>query len=270
MQNGKPYVQLTLDEKNLNEEVCAVLSVSSNKTPNQPIDFPMNIPDVDVSQIHFVQLTYVDPKPERFHVILMRDCLVTIMNTLKDWNAKKQPFAAPPQPGILACAQYHGDDLWYRVWIDGVVGEKQSLLVADRTKNVFLDRGYRVYFVDFGNEEIVPLDCLNECPAILQTIPWQSIQIKLANIQLSDEERRVLLRQFETERLEMKIVEKKQNLYHVELTYNGKSLRESIVELRKKNPTPIVPSTNIEVSTLALVFTGNKISFSLLGLESTY
>ena len=128
IEHGKPYVRLTLDERNLNEEVCAALPSSTTLKSNQPNYSQLNEPDVDPTEVHYVQLSNVDPQPECFHVILMRDCLVTIMNTLKDWDAKKQPFPSPPQPGALACAQYHGDDLWYRVRIQSVSSRKQSTL----------------------------------------------------------------------------------------------------------------------------------------------
>ncbi|CAF5172409.1 unnamed protein product, partial [Rotaria magnacalcarata] len=77
------------------------------------------------------------------------------MNVLKDWNASKQPLTAPPKPNMLVCAQYDADDFWYRAWIQNVT-----------------ENGYRVYFVDFGNDEIVSIDRLSECPDILRTIPW--------------------------------------------------------------------------------------------------
>ena len=58
----------------------------------------------------------------------MRDCLATIMNVLKDWNANKQPLTIQPKPNMLVCAQYEGDDLWYRAWIENVTGIKFQLL----------------------------------------------------------------------------------------------------------------------------------------------
>ena len=98
--------------------------------------------------------------------------------------------------------------------------------------------------MDFGNEEIVSIDRLSECPDSLRTIPWQSIQIKLANIKLIDDERYELLKDFETERLEMKILQKNQDVYVVDLFNNGKSLIDYIEELRKKQPPPQPPKIN--------------------------
>jgi hypothetical protein len=75
---------------------------------------------------------------------------------------------------------------------------------------------------------------MSECPDSLRNIPWQSVQIKLANITLTDDERFLLLRDFETDRFDMKILSKNQDVYSVELVNNGKSLTEYMIELRKK------------------------------------
>ncbi len=121
--------------------------------------------------------------------------------------------------------------------VHGLIRSLVNYLNVFNLKQIFfLDKGYHVYFVDFGNEEIVSIDRLSECPENLRAIPWQSIQIQLANIKLTDDERYVLLRDFETDRLEMKIIQKNQDVYLVDLMNNGKSIVEHIVELRKKQP----------------------------------
>lgn len=214
-ENQIPYIQLNLGERNLNNEISTILSSSIAEQPPL-LTFDSHRPQLDFSQTYFAQITTVDSEPECFHVLLMQDCLPTIMNVLKDWNENQQSSIKSPQANMLVCAQYEVDDLWYRAWIENVT-----------------DRGFRVYFVDFGNEEIVSLNRLSECPANLRTIPWQSIQIKLANIQLTDEERQFLLQHYENERLEMKICSMNQNLYLVELFQQGKSLTDRILESRK-------------------------------------
>jgi hypothetical protein len=110
---------------------------------------------------------------------------------------------------------------------------------------LFLEVGYRVYFVDFGNEETVSMDRLSECPDVLRTIPWQCIQIKLAQIQLTDDERHLLLRKFEAERLEMKIVRQQQNIFFVELCHHGMSLVEYMYELRHKKIQRAMPTDEV-------------------------
>ncbi|CAF2637656.1 unnamed protein product [Rotaria sp. Silwood2] len=240
IENGIPYVQLNLGKRDLNAEIRAILpqslsssssttTIVSENVDNEIINFDLNKPEMNISEVHSVQLTTVDAESECFHVLLMRDCLPTIMNILRDWNANKQPLTKQPKPNMLVCAQYEGDDLWYRAWIENVS-----------------EIGFRVYFVDFGNEEIVSMDRLSECPDILRNMPWQSVQIKLANIKLTDEERYILLRDFETARLDMKILSKNQDIYSVELISNEKSLSEYIFELRqnKEQQTQITPITN--------------------------
>ncbi|CAF0753797.1 unnamed protein product [Adineta ricciae] len=218
-ENNIPYVRLNLGEKNLNNEIRALLNASTVVKSDPVMQFDTYQPEVDLAGSHYVQLTSVDADPECFHVLLMRDCLPTIMNTLKDWNANKQPLVGQPKSDTLVCAQYDVDDLWYRAWIRKVT-----------------NNGAYVYFVDFGNEEHVSNDRLSECPDVLKSIPWQSVQVKLVNINLTDNERYALLRDFETERLEMKISQKNQNIYLVELFNNGKSLSDYVANLRKQQP----------------------------------
>ncbi|CAF4848163.1 unnamed protein product [Rotaria sp. Silwood1] len=222
IENGIPYIRLNLGERNLNNEICNILQSSSIIKQNQIMNFASNKPEINLSEIYYVQLTTVDTEPECFHVLLMRDCLSIIMNVLKDWHASRKPLTVEPKSNMLVCAQYDADDLWYRGWIQNVT-----------------EGGYRVYFVDFGNEEIVSIDRLSECPDILKNIPWQSVQIKLANITLTDDERYILLKDFETDRLEMKIIQKHQDIYYVDLVANEKSLVEHILELRKKQQSKI-------------------------------
>ncbi|CAF1144617.1 unnamed protein product [Adineta ricciae] len=221
-ENGIPYIQLNFGERNLNSEILAILPASIPQKSSQVVNsIDSQKAEVSTTEIHSVQLTTVDTESECFHVLLIRDCLPTIMNVLKDWDASKQPLTAHPQPNTLICAQYEGDDLWYRAWI----------------KNVN-ETGVDVYFVDFGNEELVSFARLSECPDILRNIPWQSVQIRLANIKLTDDERYLLLRDFETDRLNMKILSKDQDVYMVELNHNGKSLTEYMLDLRKKKEQP--------------------------------
>jgi hypothetical protein len=229
IENGMPYIRLNLGERNLNNEIRSILSSSTAIKQDQIIHFDSNKPELNLSEIHYAQLTTVDTETECFHVLLMRDCLATIMNVLKDWNANKQPLTTQPKSNMLVCAQYDADDLWYRAWIKSVHGVENS---------------YRVYFVDFGNEEVVTSNRLSECPDVLRNIPWQSVTIKLANIKLTDDERYVLLRDFETDRLEMKIIQKNQDVYLVDLINNGKSIVEHILELRKKQQSQITTINN--------------------------
>jgi hypothetical protein len=112
--------------------------------------------------------------------------------------------------------------------------------------------------VDFGNEEIVSIDRLSECPDSLMNIPWQSVQIKLANIKLTDDERYLLFRDFETDRFEMKIIQKNQDIYLVDLFNNGKSIVEHILELRKKQQHEVLSTQPIQQSLTKVSTTTNE------------
>ena len=128
IENGMSYVQLNLGERNLNAEICAILPQPTIptviKSDNEIISFDANKPEMNITETHSVQLTTVDTDSECFHVLLMRDCLSTIMNVLKDWDVNKQPLTSQPKPNMLVCAQYEGDDLWYRAWIQSIAGIK--------------------------------------------------------------------------------------------------------------------------------------------------
>ncbi len=122
IENGIPCIRLNLGERNLNNEIRQHFPSTTIIKSNPIIDFNSHQPEINLSETHIVQLTTVDPQSECFHVLLMRDHLVTIMNVLKDWNATKQPFTNPPKTKMLVCAQYEVDDLWYRAWIEKITG----------------------------------------------------------------------------------------------------------------------------------------------------
>ncbi|CAF3329822.1 unnamed protein product [Rotaria socialis] len=114
IENGLPYVQLNLGERNLNAEIRAILpqpSVSTTTTILQKLDdeqvnFNSNKPEMNIFETHSVQLTRVDADSECFHVVSMRDNLPTIMSALNDWDVEKQPLIIEPKPNMLICPQY--------------------------------------------------------------------------------------------------------------------------------------------------------------------
>lgn len=127
MENNLPCVRLTLGERNLNHEVRAVLSSSTMPRPSSRMTFDSQRPQVNLAETHNVQLTAIDPQSDCLYVLLMRDCLTTIVNVLKDWNAGDYRLNGGPKPNTLVCAQYDADDLWYRAWITSVTGKRRYL-----------------------------------------------------------------------------------------------------------------------------------------------
>jgi len=120
IENGVPYIRLNLADRNLNQEINQLLPSTAINKSNLIVDFNSSKPQVNLNEAHFVQLTTVDPNSECFHALLLRDPIAKIMNILKDWNASKQPITSPLKIGMLVCAQYEADDLWYRAWIKNI------------------------------------------------------------------------------------------------------------------------------------------------------
>jgi len=247
LENGIPHVQLALAEKNLNQAIRALFV--SSPVP-EPIVFDQQKPVIKLSEMHQVQLTTVDPDGQCFHVLLFGEPMTRILNVLKDWKANKQPLKSSPKVNTLVCAQYE-DGLWYRAWIASIT-----------------EKGYEVYFVDFGNEETVSIDLLTECPDSIRLIPWRSIQVKFHNIQMDDDERYLLLRKYDTQQLDMKVLHHEQDVYSVELFYNGKSITDPIVEARQRKivikepvvavrPTPTPTPTPTSAPTPTPMVNGN-------------
>lgn len=219
-----PYVQLSKHGRNLNEEIRQVITPVLNRLIPL-ITLETNQPEVNPNESHNVQMTHFDAQTQCFHALLLRESLVTVYNKLKLAAEKRFTSKDQIKLGSLVCAQHEEDELWYRGWIRSV-GE----------------RGCRVYFVDFGNEEMIPFDRLSECPEVLRTIPWLSVSIQLKNFPIDEDERDELWRQFrKNERLTMKVLEQKKHMFLVDLIANEKSLTEVLDEYRKKKPPPTPP-----------------------------
>ena len=225
IENNVPHVQLTYHQRNLNQEVRQALSPSVIRAP-PTITFEMNQPEIDPLESHVVQITHYNSESKRFQALLLRDSIVTVINTLKDWSRKKMVTKDQIRPEMLVCAQYDEDDLWYRGWIRSVG-----------------DRSCRVYFVDFGNEESIPMDRLSECPDALHTIPWLNVPIQLNSLPADEEEREELWKHLKKhERVTMKVLGLRKEVYIVELFANDKSAAEFLSEFRKnKAPPPPQP-----------------------------
>ena len=82
-----------------------------------------NLPVMNTSEVYQVQLTIAADDCDSFHVFLMNEYLATIMNVLKNWNSHENVLKSPPSIDRLVCAQYEGDGLWYRAWIEDIVGK---------------------------------------------------------------------------------------------------------------------------------------------------
>ncbi|CAF0739596.1 unnamed protein product [Didymodactylos carnosus] len=214
-----PHVQLIDNQRNLNREIRTTVPVLSSSIVSDPlIDLFNYKPTLNENEIYKVQLAVIDAEDEMLHVILIRDVLATIIQVLKDWNNQREPIKSVPNVPQLVCAQFTGDDLWYRAWIKSCKGNTFS-----------------VYYVDFGNDENLTLDRLTECPQSLRQIPWLAVQVRLHGIKVTNDERYALLRDFESKKLDMKIISKEKGYYNVELSFNSKTMTNYLLEQRDKD-----------------------------------
>jgi hypothetical protein len=118
MENGVAYVELFDDERNLNDEICAILTASHRATLTKT----QSSLTLKPSDLHYVQLTAIAVQSDCLHVIVMHEAVIQVMNVLKEWQAKKQPIRDAPKPGMLVCAQFDADDLWYRAQVKSLTG----------------------------------------------------------------------------------------------------------------------------------------------------
>uniref|UniRef100_A0A1A9VTL4 Tudor domain-containing protein n=1 Tax=Glossina austeni TaxID=7395 RepID=A0A1A9VTL4_GLOAU len=74
----------------------------------------------------------------------------------------------PPNINDLLLSQYIKDGYWYRAKVVDIDQKRQM---------------YKVFYIDFGNTEIVPLCCLAKCTEqIMQSNPARAVRFRLANL----------------------------------------------------------------------------------------
>ncbi|XP_065357521.1 uncharacterized protein krimp [Calliphora vicina] len=85
-------------------------------------------------------------------------------------------MSSPPQLNDIILSQYVKDDYWYRA----------RIMEIDSEKNL-----YKVFYVDFGNTEVVPLSSLAKCSKEQLKDPLRAVRFHLSNLSIvtiSDEQ----------------------------------------------------------------------------------
>lgn len=97
--------------------------------------------------------------------------IAIVEKLMEEFNAEgeKTAFEQPPSKGQIIAAKYHMDDLWYRVRYDGI--EKS----ADGPM-------HKVFFIDYGNPEVIPKERLAVLPDSISKIPGLARGCVLAGI----------------------------------------------------------------------------------------
>ena len=110
----------------------------------------------DVMEVHIVDVS----DAVSFYVRLPEDPNIEIVEKrMVEYNESPstEPLAKPSK-GKLIAAKYHVDDQWYRVRYDGPAGNE-----------------HKVFFVDFGNPEVMPKERLAALPEDLAKIPGKAL-----------------------------------------------------------------------------------------------
>ncbi|KAL9928306.1 tudor domain-containing protein 6-like [Glossina fuscipes fuscipes] len=175
---ANPFVNLSI-ENELDDRDPLPLPISVLKSSNRDYE---KRSDQLMLKGYSIQITVTHViSPVSFYAIIgdpnaiKRDCL--------SWPDNEVPALQkqiiPPNINDLLLSQYIKDGYWYRAKVIDIDQERQM---------------YKVFYIDFGNTETVPLCCLAKCTEqVMQSYPARAVRFRLANLidnTASDEMRR--------------------------------------------------------------------------------
>lgn len=107
-------------------------------------------------------------------------------------NQITDDFQAPIllRPLMMVCVKYDGK--YSRAWIKSIESKRDSMVLPGclfPDGNSFCsDDQYQVFYVDWGNEEMVNFNRIRACPEGIRYIPWLANRVKFHREQLTSEE----------------------------------------------------------------------------------
>ncbi|XP_067624956.1 tudor domain-containing protein 1-like isoform X2 [Eurosta solidaginis] len=123
--------------------------------------------DVLISDIIYLEILHI-AQPNCFYGQILKEKTEQLEQLF--WNteevALEQKLNQPPELGDLVLAQYAKDEFWYRAKVIGIEDE-----------NI-----YKVFYVDYGNTELVPLKSMVKCNNIQETEPSRAVLCRFAGI----------------------------------------------------------------------------------------
>ncbi|XP_025835446.1 maternal protein tudor-like isoform X2 [Agrilus planipennis] len=121
--------------------------VPSNQTPVQPTLLTYKLFSLEVGSVHDVYVSYVSDGPCHFSLQLQKleDTLTRLMKEIN--RMPLQPLEDDPLPGTVCVARCTEDNHICRAVVTSVV-----------------DNMYKVFYVDFGNTELLSIDSLYQVP----------------------------------------------------------------------------------------------------------
>uniref|UniRef100_A0A8C0HMW6 Tudor domain-containing protein 1 n=1 Tax=Buteo japonicus TaxID=224669 RepID=A0A8C0HMW6_9AVES len=99
--------------------------------------------------------------PGEFYCQISNNSALNLLNkSLSEYCQKTPPNVFKPENGEPCCAFFSGDGNWYRALV----------------QNITSDGTVKVYFVDYGNVEEVPLDKIRQISSSFLKLPFQGIK----------------------------------------------------------------------------------------------
>lgn len=156
----KPLNGATDPVKFTPEKVAEDYSLSVEQLKDFKYDHLPESTEVDVVSVESSRSMYLHAKQE-----VMGD-LVILQATLNEYLNKNES-SMPPVRGLrignLVCTRFKDDDMWYRVAVENIVGDVVT-----------------VRYVDYGNVESVPRDCIVAIPQQFMLYPKMAIHVAVA------------------------------------------------------------------------------------------
>ncbi|KAL2078027.1 hypothetical protein ACEWY4_025712 [Coilia grayii] len=138
-------------------------------TPSRPISpgFPLDWKTEELPRDQpFVPRVAAVISPSLFYILspaeVSADKILLLLLDVDKYCRQAPPSQTKPSPGAACCAQFSGDQKWYRAVVLDVSGSQGSVIYAD-----------------FGNAEEVPLSHILPIPAELLHVPFRIVRCGL-------------------------------------------------------------------------------------------
>ena len=166
VEDSTDIMKVAVEKNIVHTKISATNSCDSNKLSAQ--QFP---DELNVDSFHDVQVVFTE-SPSRFYCQFSTDnieCHETMMTELQDFcssmsynaNINKQSFMV----GDFVAAQYYMDEQWYRAVVNKLEHNQAE-----------------VFFVDYGNEEMVEFSKMRKLTSQFMNLAAQSVCCSLAEV----------------------------------------------------------------------------------------
>ena len=171
--SSNPVIMATSRDRQISDD--SIVSSSTTKSSERSsVLAPFKIRE---KEIHSIYISYIDEKSDTFWVQPAEQTgeLFTLTENLSQSYIPPLTHLPDPNTGDTCCAQFSEDDRWYRAVVEGPPSSQ----------------GIPVFFVDYGNSDVLPLKRICILKKGFQSLPQLAIPCILepgSNIPLMDSE----------------------------------------------------------------------------------